>query len=259
MLKLENSHQRQDSGFLSHLVIVLALVFQPLVFAVHCEAPFTPDDAPNPPAPGPLDHPSTDYLVVKMGAEGACLLDGSLTPEQFKAKVRQLLPTARRVSLATYNKTIVEFSAKQPVDPPIDEYGNPLPPPMKLPDAPGGVPNEWVPIPGSPDRAIKWKPRFPIPSDEGGQPNSSWDPDNGGHWDKNNGLRVRIRQLPDGTPVDHFGNPLCPVPAVPNPFTDYNFAPVLIGIGIIALVAIVVFVAPYLAPVVIVVAVAELG
>jgi RHS repeat-associated protein len=78
------------------------------------------------------------------------------------------------------------------------------PPPGKGPDG-KLVPNEWVPGKGTPDRDIRWDPKYPIPGQS--QPNASWD-DKQGHWDYNDGLGNRTRRLPDGTKVDHFNNPI---------------------------------------------------
>ncbi len=233
------------------------MVVNPWAYGVYCGAPGTPDDSPSPPPPGPHDHPSTDYLVVKVGPEYLELLDDSLSPEKYKERVLALVAVAQRVSQQTYANTLIDCVMSQgQVGPPTDVDGTPLPPPMKLPNTPEGFPNDWIPVPGTPSRPIKWKPRFPVPG--GSQPGGSWDPENG-HWDVDSGRGVRVRQSPDGTPVDHYNNPLCPPPSVPDPFADFNYVPVALTVGVIAVVVIVICVAPEAAPMLLPVVVAELG
>lgn len=77
---------------------------------------------------------------------------------------------------------------------------------MPVPGPPG---NEWVPMPKDPKTGRRpWKPKTPCPSPKGSQPRPQWDPDNG-HWDYDDGTGgPRQHFLPDGTPVDHWNNPL---------------------------------------------------
>lgn len=99
------------------------------------------------------------------------------------------------------------------VPPPTDPAGNPLPPPTALPPGKNGQENSWVPAPpsGSGNRSQKWKPNYPVPSPNGGQPGASWDPE--GHWDIDNGQGCRSRVNPDGSPATHGA----PAPAPPTP------------------------------------------
>lgn len=90
---------------------------------------------------------------------------------------------------------------------PVDSQGNPLPPPLKLSPGTNNEPNSWKPGKGTPDRPVKWFPKYPIPGNNGSQPGGSWDNENG-HWDVDDGKGNRIRLKPDGTPVDHGNNPL---------------------------------------------------
>ena len=90
-------------------------------------------------------------------------------------------------------------------------------PPVALPDGKNGKPNYWVPIPGSEGgtRDVKYKPRWPVPTETGTQPGASWDGKQG-HWDVKGlgGQKGTRRFLPDGTEVDHDNNPVQP-PASP--------------------------------------------
>lgn len=80
-------------------------------------------------------------------------------------------------------------------------------PPVALPPGKDGQPNSWIKKPGTGERPNKWVPKLPLPSQTGGQPGASWDP-NGGHWDVDDGQGNRRRYLPDGTEVDHDNNPI---------------------------------------------------
>ncbi len=132
---------------------------------------------------------------------------------------------------------------------PVDEDGHPLPPPVKLVPGKEGQPNSWKPVPGTRkpvpgtrDRPVKWVPTHPVPSEGGGQPSSSWDPEND-HWDVDSGVpgKPRIRVKPDGTIIgpDHQ-----PVPD--NSWPDLSLPPfegldpavisAFVGIGIIGLI-----------------------
>jgi hypothetical protein len=106
-----------------------------------------------------------------------------------------------------------------PKPPPVDANGKPAPPPTKLPNGKNGKPNSWVPKPSGKGRRVKWGPRFPVASPKGSQSQASWDPD--GHWDLDRGDGTgRTRFTPDGTEVDHDGNPVNPyrdMPRVPLP------------------------------------------
>jgi YD repeat-containing protein len=88
---------------------------------------------------------------------------------------------------------------------PVDSQGNPLPPPIALPNLPDGTPNSWEPAPGTSGRNTKWKPRFSYPGQS--QPQASWD-ESGKHYDVDNGKGGRVRVTPNGTYVDHAGNPI---------------------------------------------------
>jgi len=80
------------------------------------------------------------------------------------------------------------------------------PPPMPVPGPPD---NEWVPLDKDPQTGRRpWKPKIPCPSPKGGQPRPQWDPE-GNHWDYDDGFGgERQHFLPDGTPVDHWNNPI---------------------------------------------------
>jgi hypothetical protein len=83
-------------------------------------------------------------------------------------------------------------------------------PPVRLPNGKNGEENTWVRHPATePGARDKWTPRYPVPTRRGGQPDASWDPNYGGHWDLNwgdGGPVVHIAE--DGTIVDHYGNPV---------------------------------------------------
>lgn len=132
---------------------------------------------------------------------------------------------------------------------PVDADGKPLPPPVRLPPGTQGQPNEWKPVRGTPDRPIKWVPKYPIPTEEGGQPSSSWDPE-GDHWDVDNGDGTRTRVKPDGTIVDHDGVVL-PQQQLPNPFEgiDWDIVTDFVAIGsvsVVVVLGIVVFIIKWL-------------
>ncbi|WP_263409587.1 RHS repeat-associated core domain-containing protein [Terriglobus tenax] len=120
--------------------------------------------------------------------------------------------------------------APAPTDP---KTGDPLPPPTQdvfgnpiLP--PGTI---WVPGGGSQggSRDVRWKPSPSVPGQS--QPNGSWDPNYGGHWDINNGLGGRGRFTPNGTPVDHYGRPqVRPGPARPV-FNRQIIGGISVGLG----------------------------
>ena len=85
-----------------------------------------------------------------------------------------------------------------------------------IPEPPGGPPiaappgTTWKPGPGKGSRPIRYGPSQPVktPGGNGGQPNTSWDPDLG-HWDVNPGNRdPRVRVTPNGQGVDHNNQPL---------------------------------------------------
>jgi RHS repeat-associated protein len=86
-------------------------------------------------------------------------------------------------------------------------------PPVKLPDGKNGKPNSWKPIPGTGERGTKWVPNYPVPSPDGRQPGSSWDPE--GHWDVDGLGERRRRYAPDGNEVDHWGNPVTSLQLAP--------------------------------------------
>jgi hypothetical protein len=99
--------------------------------------------------------------------------------------------------------------------------GKPAPPISPLPNGKNGQPNEWVPKDSGGGARVKWGPKYPVPSKNGGQPSSSWDDGNGTgtpHWDIDNGNGTRTR-------VDAQGNPVSdeeahPRPAEPTPEKD---------------------------------------
>ena len=62
-------------------------------------------------------------------------------------------------------------------------------------------------VDGTPTRPNKYIPREHVPSEKGGQPSTSWDPENG-HWDRADGKGNTGRYLNDGTLVDHDNNPI---------------------------------------------------
>ncbi len=143
------------------------------------------------------------------------ILIGGLTPAESEAFVQ----------------SIASAGGGDGVPSPVDEHGNALPPPVLLP-----VGNEWVRVPGTPQRPIKWKPKTPVPTSTGGQPSASWDNENG-HWDVKNGLGQTVRVLPDGTVVDHDNQPQ-PNQTLPPPFIGIDQAIVLafVGIGLVAII-----------------------
>jgi RHS repeat-associated protein len=100
---------------------------------------------------------------------------------------------------------------------PTNPDGSLKPPPMPVPGPPG---NEWVPLGPDPKTGRRpWKPKEPCPTTTGSQPRPQWDPD-GNHWDYDDGSGgVRKHFLPDGTPVDHWNNPIVPMWTVPPPPT----------------------------------------
>ncbi len=106
---------------------------------------------------------------------------------------------------------------------PTDANGNPLPPPVSLPNGKNGESNSWVPCApsGSGSRSAKWKPKFSVPSPYGGQPGASWDPE--GHWDIDNGQGDRQRIDENGNPVEH-GNPQ-PLPPPPSTSSNRSIQP----------------------------------
>jgi hypothetical protein len=101
------------------------------------------------------------------------------------------------------------------------------------PEPSGGPP---VPVPGDPDnswgfnpdqnnsRGGSYGPRTPVP--DRGQPSASWEPDNRGHWDVDDGLGNRRR-------FDRWGKPLTPEEAhAPRPGREGQATKyVLIGAG----------------------------
>jgi RHS repeat-associated protein len=99
----------------------------------------------------------------------------------------------------------VDPSGLTPIPAPTGPDGEPLPPPIPLPPDKAGQPNRWVPVDGSGARPTKWKPERPCPSDRGGQPSASWDPN--GHWDGDDGTgKPRQHYNPDGSLI----NPIQP-------------------------------------------------
>jgi RHS repeat-associated protein len=102
----------------------------------------------------------------------------------------------------------VDHDGAANVPAPLNPNGTPMPPPVAPPNGKDGKPNSWRPTPGKgPRGGIKWVPTNPCPSPKGGQPQGSWDPENG-HWDITDGQGDTKRYLPDGTPVDHYNNPI---------------------------------------------------
>jgi RHS repeat-associated protein len=70
-------------------------------------------------------------------------------------------------------------------------------PPIPLPPGPDGQPNEWVPVPGTADKPYgpRYKPKFDVPGGQNGaQPNTWWDPEDG-WWSHEPG---------DGGPRGHY-------------------------------------------------------
>jgi len=83
---------------------------------------------------------------------------------------------------------------------PVDSNGQPMGAPQ-LPD--GRI---WLPVPPRAwGRRPKWKPSVPIPGTGGGQPETSWDPNDpcGGHWDYKDGKGGSKH-------YDKWGQPLTP-------------------------------------------------
>lgn len=189
--------------------------------------------------------PASEYHAITLGLDDLSLLDGSLTEEEFEERIAEVLAESDDISYEAFQSTLVEVSsnlADGTVNP-LSPNGTPAPPPMKLPLGPEGQPNPWKKVPGTPARPIKWVPTYPVDNPGGGQPGSSWDPENN-HWDVDNGLGDRIRQSPDGTPVDHDNNPICPPPSVPEPFIDFNYDVLLMGAFVVVAVIVIIIVAP---------------
>jgi RHS repeat-associated protein len=110
---------------------------------------------------------------------------------------------------------------------PVDPNGKAAPPPVKLPNGKNGEPNSWVTKKSGKGNRIKWGPKFPVASPKGSQPQASWDPN--GHWDVDRGDGTgRTRFTPDGTEVDHNGNPVNPyrdMPGIPQPAIPEGLRP----------------------------------
>lgn len=191
------------------------------------------------------DIPVSEYHHLVLGEEDIGLVDGTLTGAAYEARLTELLSESEGISYATFQAVLGEVASELEagIGPPMLPDGTPSPPPMKLPLGPEGQPNPWRPVDGTPSRPVKWTPTHPVPNPGGGQPGSSWDPKHG-HWDVDNGLGHRVRQAPDGTPVNHGNEPICPPPPPPEPFTDYNYDVILLGAAVVVAVVIIVIAAP---------------
>jgi hypothetical protein len=186
-------------------------------------------------------HLRHEYVSIQLTPAEFQSLRGT-SPQNFEPALRALiLARGTTLSFAKYQQVIKGNGTSAGIAHPLAPDGTPLPPPIELPPKPDGSPNSWIPIPGSGDRPIKWKPEVPVPNPDGGQPSSSWDPH--GHYDVDTGRGQRLRLKPDATPVNHDGDPICPPPPPPAPFPRYNPTPwkeiVITGVVVITTVIII--------------------
>lgn len=99
-----------------------------------------------------FQEPSTQLVVAGILAE-----QGAEEPTAF-------VLTMPADSLEELIATLAQSRGANPiavssvVGPPIDPEGKPLPPLVLLPPGKDGQPNEWVPVPGSGSRPVKWIP-----------------------------------------------------------------------------------------------------
>ena len=71
------------------------------------------------------------------------------------------------------------------------------PPPIPLPDGKNGKPNSWE----YDKKTGRYDPKYPVPSPKGGQPNVSWDEEDG-WWRHNDGQGSKQKHVwPDGSPA----------------------------------------------------------
>lgn len=197
------------------------------------------------------DGPPVQYFVVHLGEEGSIFLDGSLAPEKFGDEVLGLINGQTEVGADELLSQIISAVAMGgTIQPPTGPDGQPVPPPLRLPPGPDGEPNPWVPGEGTPSRPIRWGPQYPVPTDGGGQPNGSWDPENG-HWDIHDGKGNTTRYLPDGTMVDHDNKPV--MDPLPEPFLDIDVSPWwIVGLVVVVVIVVLIYVAIPGAPLVLV-------
>lgn len=188
--------------------------------------------------------PLSEYHYIELGEDDMGLVDGSLSEEEYQERLGEVLAESTAIEYTEFQTELAGLASVlvDGIAPPLGPDGKPLPPPMKLPSGPEGQPNPWKPRPGSLDRPIKWVPTIRVPSPDGGQPDGSWDPDLG-HWDMHSGLGQTVRQLPDGTPVDHDNNPICDPDPPPAPFVDWNFDVLLMGAAVVVAVVIIAIIA----------------
>jgi hypothetical protein len=172
--------------------------------------------------------PPTAYVQVQVDSDtAAAIITGQFTDQQLVDIINNRLGSATSIQYSVLSAEAASCAqAGGAFQPPSGPNGEPLPPPVKLPDSAPGVPRRWVPVQGTPGgRPIKWKPETPILSPDGGQPGGSWD-DEHGHWDIDNGRGGRVRCLPTGEEVGSdpahspLSRPLNPTP----PFTGLDFS-----------------------------------
>jgi len=89
--------------------------------------------------------------------------------------------------------------------PPTLPNGRLAPPKVPLHNGKNGEVNEWVVKDSGNGTRVKWGPKYPVPSADGGQPSASWDDRDGksgkDHWDVENGKGDRTRVDENGEPV----------------------------------------------------------
>ena len=172
--------------------------------------------------------PATAYVQIQVDAEtAAALISGQFSDGQLVEIINGRLGSASAIEYSVLSAEAAScVQAGGAFQPPTGPNGEPLPPPIKLPDVVPGVPRRWVPRQGTPGgRPMGWKPDTPVPDPDGGQPGGSWDGEHG-HWDIDNGRGRRVRCLPTGEAVGSdpahspLGRPLDPPP----PFTGLDLS-----------------------------------
>ena len=170
----------------------------------------------------------TAYVQVQVDADtAAALISGQFSDGQLVEIINSRLSSATSIEYSVLSAEAAScMQAGGAFQPPTGPNGEPLPPPVKLPDVAPGTPRRWVPREGTPGgRPMGWKPDTPVPNPDGGQPGGSWDNEHG-HWDIDNGRGRRVRCLPTGEAVGSdpahspLGRPLEPPP----PFTGLDLS-----------------------------------
>jgi hypothetical protein len=112
---------------------------------------------------GPPEIPVSEYYYIEVGVEDIGLIDGSVTGEEYKSRLSELMMSEHVVEYEEFQSRIVELASMNipgGIRPPLGPDGTPAPPPMKLPPGPQQQPNPWRPVPGSPTRPDKWIPTY---------------------------------------------------------------------------------------------------